>query len=95
MSTHSKPNGFKLNKIRYLNNGRSIVARIHNILRLTCSIFVKNSDGKLTKAEASRSGVTRDFDNIDANDDELITRTEFKHYQSKYESNSSDSSEEQ
>jgi hypothetical protein len=53
-----------------------------------------NSDGKLTKAEASRSGVTRDFDNIDANDDELITRTEFKRYQSKSESNSSDSSEE-
>ena len=40
-----------------------------------------NSDGELTKAEASRSGVTRNFDKIDANDDELITRTEYSQYQ--------------
>lgn len=36
-----------------------------------------NNDGKLTKAEASRSGVTKDFDKIDANDDELISRVEY------------------
>ena len=41
-----------------------------------------NNDGELTKAEASRSGVTRDFDDIDANGDELITRIEYTQYQS-------------
>ncbi|WP_394223204.1 calcium-binding protein [Alteromonas gracilis] len=40
-----------------------------------------NNDGELTKAEASRSGVTRDFDKIDVNDDELITRNEYARYQ--------------
>ena len=41
-----------------------------------------NNDGELTKAEASRSGVTRDFDDIDSNNDELITRIEYTQYQS-------------
>ena len=53
-----------------------------------------NSDGELTKAEASRSGVTRDFDKIDLNDDELITQTEFKRYQRTSETDHEDNSEE-
>jgi hypothetical protein len=47
-----------------------------------------NRDGELSKAEASRSGVTRDFDKMDLDDDELITRSEFKRYQRKSEANS-------
>lgn len=53
-----------------------------------------NSDGELTKAEASRSGVTDDFDKIDANDDELITRMEYTRYQRMSEGSTEDSSEE-
>ena len=72
----------------------TVIADEAVIARSKFEMMDANSDGKLTKAEASRSGVTRDFDNIDANDDELITHTEFKRYQSKSESNSSDSNEE-
>lgn len=75
-------------------NDKTVIADEAVIARNKFEMMDANSDGKLTKAEASRSGVTRDFDNIDANDDELITRTEFKRYQSRSESNSSDSSEE-
>jgi Ca2+-binding EF-hand superfamily protein len=72
----------------------TVIADEAVIARSKFEMMDANGDGKLTKAEASRSGVTRDFDNIDANDDELITRTEFKRYQSTSESNLSDSSEE-
>lgn len=41
-----------------------------------------NNDGTLTKAEASRSGVTEDFDKIDMNDDELISRVEYSKFKS-------------
>ncbi|MEC8232703.1 MAG: calcium-binding protein, partial [Pseudomonadota bacterium] len=41
-----------------------------------------NNDGALTKAEASRSGVTKDFDKIDMNDDELISRVEYSKFKS-------------
>ena len=41
-----------------------------------------NNDGSLTKAEASRSGVTQDFDKIDMNDDELISRVEYSKFKS-------------
>ena len=75
-------------------NDKTVIADEAVIARSKFEMMDANSDGKLTKAEASRSGVTRDFDNIDANDDELITRTEFKRYLSTSESSSSDSSEE-
>ncbi|WP_269520611.1 calcium-binding protein [Alteromonas sp. BMJM2] len=47
-----------------------------------------NNDGKLTKAEASRSGVTEDFDNIDENGDELISRVEYSTLQRNTDSKS-------
>ena len=73
---------------------KTVIADEAVIARSKFEMIDANSDGKLTKAEASRSGVTRDFDKIDANDDELITRMEFKNYQSSSESDTSDSSEE-
>ncbi len=47
-----------------------------------------DNDGELTKAEATRSGVTQNFDEIDMNGDELITRVEYSQYQRTMESNS-------
>jgi hypothetical protein len=47
-----------------------------------------NSDGTLTKAEASRSGVAKAFDSIDRNDDELISRTEYSTLQQERDSDS-------
>lgn len=40
-----------------------------------------DNDGELTKAEASRSGVIQNFDEIDMNGNELITRVEYSQYQ--------------
>ncbi len=40
-----------------------------------------DDDGELTKAEASRSGVIQNFDEIDMNGNELITRVEYSQYQ--------------
>ncbi|TKB02466.1 calcium-binding protein [Alteromonas portus] len=73
---------------------KTVIADEAVIARSKFEMMDANSDGKLTKAEASRSGVTRDFAKIDANDDELITRTEFKRYENSSESNTSNSSEE-
>lgn len=47
-----------------------------------------NSDGSLTKAEASRSGVTEDFDRFDRNNDEVITRIEYSTLQQERNSDS-------
>ncbi|OJF68601.1 calcium-binding protein [Alteromonas sp. V450] len=73
---------------------KTVIADEAVIARSKFEMIDANSDGKLTKAEASRSGVTRDFDKIDANDDELITRTEFKRYERTSEGNLGDNSEE-
>ncbi|WP_414828490.1 calcium-binding protein [Alteromonas sp. H39] len=40
-----------------------------------------DNDGELTKAEASRGGVIQNFDDIDINGNELITRVEYSQYQ--------------
>ena len=75
-------------------NDKTVIADEAVIARSKFEMMDANNDGELTKAEASRSGVTRNFDKIDLNDDELITRTEFKRYQSTSEGNLDDNSEE-
>ena len=75
-------------------NDKTVIADEAVIARSKFEMMDANSDGKLTKAEASRSGVTRDFDKIDVNDDELITHTEFKRYNNMSKGNLSDNSEE-
>lgn len=75
-------------------NDKTVIADEAVIARSKFERMDANSDGELTKAEASRSGVTRDFDKIDLNDDELITQTEFKRYQRTSEVQHEDNSEE-
>lgn len=73
---------------------KTVIADEAVIARSKFEMMDANNDGELTKAEASRSGVTRNFDKMDLNDDELITRTEFKRYQRTSEGNLDDNSEE-
>ena len=75
-------------------NDKTVIADEAVIARSEFEMMDANNDGELTKAEASRSGVTRNFDKIDLNDDELITRTEFKRYQRSSEGNLDGNSEE-
>ncbi|MCZ8530054.1 calcium-binding protein [Alteromonas sp. PRIM-21] len=75
-------------------NDKTVIADEAVIARSKFDMMDANNDGELTKAEASRSGVTRNFDKIDLNDDELITRTEFKRYQRSSEGNLDGNSEE-
>ncbi|WP_334020494.1 EF-hand domain-containing protein [Alteromonas sp. S015] len=75
-------------------NDNTVIADEAVIARSKFEMMDANNDGELTKAEASRSGVTRDFDKIDVNDDELITRAEFQRYQRTPENDLGDNSEE-
>ena len=75
-------------------NDNTVIADEAVIARSKFEMMDANNDGELTKSEASRSGVTRDFDKIDENDDELITRAEFQRYQRTPENNLGDNSEE-
>lgn len=62
-------------------NDKTVVADAIVVAKSEFEMMDANSDGEITKAEASRSGVTQNFDNIDLNDDELITRNEYTRYQ--------------